>query len=94
MDPELATKLAETAAEMDVDRDTPARVEALRDCLDTLPLESRRLVALRYEDNRRPIETIAQQFGRTVQATYAILKRSRILLRDCVMRKMAGGAEA
>jgi RNA polymerase sigma-70 factor, ECF subfamily len=94
VDPELATRLAETAAEMDVSADTPARIEALHACLDALPMESRKLIALRYEDNRRPIETIAGHFGRTVQATYAILKRSRILLRDCVTRKMAGGAEA
>jgi RNA polymerase sigma-70 factor, ECF subfamily len=94
VDPELATRLAETAAAMDMPADTAARIEALHACLDALPLESRKLIALRYEDNRRPIETIAGHFGRTVQATYAILKRSRILLRNCVTRKMTGGAEA
>lgn len=93
VDPELATRLAETAAAMEAQADIPARIEALHSCLDALPMESRRLIALRYEDNRRPIETIASQFGRTVQATYAILKRSRILLRECVTRKMTGGAE-
>jgi RNA polymerase sigma-70 factor (ECF subfamily) len=92
IDPELATRLAETAAAMDRDRDVPARVEALRSCLDALPSETRKLVALRYDDHRLPIERIAKQFGRTVQATYAILKRSRLLLRDCVNDKLAAGA--
>lgn len=89
IDPELATRLAETAAEMDVCRDVPARIEALHDCLDALPAQSRKLIALRYEDHRRPIEEIAEQFDRSVQAAYAILKRSRLLLRDCITRKLA-----
>jgi len=93
IDPELATRLAETAAEMDRSNRVPARVEALHDCLDALPAVSRKLITLRYEDHRRPVEKIAEQFGRTVQATYAILKRSRLLLRDCVEQKLnPGGA--
>ncbi|MEM1297423.1 MAG: sigma-70 family RNA polymerase sigma factor [Verrucomicrobiota bacterium] len=89
IDPELATRLAETAAEMDKSAQVPARMEALRDCLDSLPSESRKLIALRYEDHQRRVETIAEQFGRSVQATYAILKRSRRILRDCVNAKMS-----
>lgn len=92
IDPELATKLAETAAAMDECQDVPARVEALHECLDALPSESRKLIALRYEDHRRPVEEIAEYFGRTVQAAYAILKRSRLLLRDCVTQKLAARA--
>ncbi|MEM7143644.1 MAG: sigma-70 family RNA polymerase sigma factor [Verrucomicrobiota bacterium] len=92
IDPELATRLAETAAEIDVAREVPERIEALRACLDALPLESRKLIALRYEDHRRPVEKIAEKFGRSVQATYAILKRSRLLLRDCVDQKLSQGA--
>ncbi len=88
VDPELVTRLAETAAEMDATNELPARVEALHTCLDALPLESRQLIAMRYEDHREPVEALARQFGRSVQATYAILKRSRLLLRDCVNQKM------
>lgn len=88
VDPELATRLAETAAALDEQNEVPARIEALRSCLDALPTESRKLIALRYEDHRRPVEKIAEHFGRTVQATYAILKRSRLLLRDCVNQKL------
>ncbi|MEM9283175.1 MAG: sigma-70 family RNA polymerase sigma factor, partial [Verrucomicrobiota bacterium] len=89
IDPELATRLAETASAMDALQKVPARIEALHACLDALPAETRKLVALRYEDTSRPVESIAEQFGRTVQATYAILKRSRLLLRDCVTQKLA-----
>ncbi|MEM7600994.1 MAG: sigma-70 family RNA polymerase sigma factor [Verrucomicrobiota bacterium] len=88
VDPDLATRLAETAAAMDETLSTPPRIEALHSCLDALPAESRKLIALRYEDHRRPVETIAREVGRSVQATYAILKRSRLLLRDCVNQKM------
>ena len=88
IDPELATRLAESAALLDSTRAVPARVEALHECLDALPSESRRLIAMRYEDHRRPVEELAKSFGRTVQATYAMLKRSRLLLRDCVTQKL------
>jgi RNA polymerase sigma-70 factor (ECF subfamily) len=88
MDPDLVTRMAETAAELDRTRYIPERVEALHSCLEELPLESRRLINLRYENYQRPVETIAEQFGRSVQATYAILKRSRLILRECVTRKL------
>ncbi|MCG8600780.1 MAG: sigma-70 family RNA polymerase sigma factor [Verrucomicrobiales bacterium] len=92
IDPELATRLAETAAEMDASMNVPARIEALHDCLDALPSQSSKLIALRYEAPRRPIEEIAGQFNRSVQAAYAILKRSRLLLRDCITQKLAAGS--
>ncbi|MDF1657654.1 MAG: sigma-70 family RNA polymerase sigma factor [Verrucomicrobiales bacterium] len=94
MDPDLVTRLAETAAELDRSNEVPARVEALRACLDALPGESRKLVALRYSDHQRPVENIAREFGRSVQATYAILKRSRQILKDCVSQKMNPKLEA
>lgn len=86
VDPDLVNRLAETANEMD--GATPARIEALHSCLDALPCESRKLIALRYEDHQRPVESLAESIGRSIQATYAILKRSRLLLRDCITQKM------
>jgi RNA polymerase sigma-70 factor (ECF subfamily) len=88
IDPELIDRLTETAAEMDGQQGTPARIEALHSCLEALPNESRKLIAMRYEDHQRPVESLAQVFGRSVQATYAILKRSRLLLRKCIIQKM------
>ena len=89
IDPELAQRLAETAAMLDQSDSVPARVEALYSCLESLPRDIQKLVALRYEDGRRPIEAIAAEFGRSIQATYAILKRTRILLYECVVRKLS-----
>ncbi len=94
VDPELAGRLAETAAELDVSEDASERVQALRSCLESLPMESRRLIAMRYTDKKEPVENLAKTVGRSVQATYAILKRSRILLHDCINKKMNQGAEA
>ena len=89
MDPEMVTRLADTASELDQRNQLTPRMEALQTCLETLPPETRKLVALRYADARRPVEDIARDFGRSVQATYALLKRSRLLLRDCVNERMA-----
>lgn len=86
--PDLVDRLAETAAEMDTTNDTPARIEALRGCLENLPGESRKLIALRYQDHQRPVAALAESIGRSIQATYAILKRSRLMLRNCVTQKM------
>ncbi|YCM44298.1 sigma-70 family RNA polymerase sigma factor [Verrucomicrobiaceae bacterium 227] len=94
IDPELVDRLAETAAEMDSSPETPARIEALRGCLENLPGESRKLIALRYEDHQRPVEALAESIGRSIQATYAILKRSRLMLRDCITQKMTQQSQA
>jgi RNA polymerase sigma-70 factor (ECF subfamily) len=90
VDPELVDRLTETAAEMNSSHEAPARIEALYSCLEALPGESRKLIALRYEDHQRPVESLAESIGRSVQATYAILKRSRLLLRNCITQKMEG----
>ncbi len=94
IDPELVDRLTETAAEMDRAHEVPARIEALHTCLEALPSESRKLIAMRYEDHQRPVESLAQSFGRSIQATYAMLKRSRLLLRDCITQKMNQQANA
>jgi len=94
IDPELVDRLTETAAGMDHLQEVPARIEALHTCLEALPSESRKLIAMRYEDHQRPVETLAKSIGRSIQATYAILKRSRLLLRDCITQKMQHQANA
>ena len=44
VDPELAKRLAETAAMLDQSSEVPARMEALHACLESLPQESRKLL--------------------------------------------------
>lgn len=87
-EPALLDRLAESAAELDRTGEVPARIVALRSCLDELPSQTRLLIRLRYEDNRRSVESIANELGRSLHAAYALLKRSRVLLHECVTRKM------
>lgn len=63
------------------------RREALRHCLANLTQTGRAVMEGRYQQ-RRPVEVIAQAIGKTVQATYAILKRVRQALKECVERRL------
>jgi RNA polymerase sigma-70 factor (ECF subfamily) len=74
------------AATLDVEPEDRRR-DALSKCLEEMPPTSRRILDLRYQENL-DVPKIAQAVGRTVQATYAILKRARIVLRDCAERAL------
>ena len=65
------------------DEGVGSRRRALGDCLSSVPEESRRAIALRYADHRS-CEQIAQTLGRSVQGVYALIKRVKSLLKDCV----------
>lgn len=73
--------------------EAPREADALKDCVKELPEKSRELLALRYERELK-IEAIAGQLGRTLDAVYQSLSRTRSLLEDCVRRRLAveGGA--
>ncbi len=91
IDDELLDKLSEAAAridQLDLQRKESQR-NVLHTCLEQLPTESRRLIAMRYDNPTPQVESIARQFGRTVQGTYALLKRIRLVLRDCVDNKLS-----
>lgn len=66
--------------------------EAMSSCLSTLPQDQRRIIDGRYRDELT-CEAIAEQVGRSVQGVYAVLKRVRVALQDCVERRVgsAGG---
>ncbi len=78
------------AAALD-DEPDDLRRDALLHCLEEMPPTSRRILDLRYRENL-DVGRIAAAVGRTIQATYAILKRARIVLRDCAERTL--GAES
>ena len=59
------------------------RSEALRHCVAKLPLPHRRLIALRYFEERS-VESISEKVGRTVAAIYRALSRIRRSLEECV----------
>lgn len=90
LDPEVLARLEVAAARLDPEPQEPRR-DALRRCLDGLGEHVRRVLELRY-DERLDVEDVATRAGRTTQATYAILKRAKESLRDCVARRLASEA--
>ncbi len=87
LDPEVLARLDVAAARLDPHADEPRR-DALRRCLEGLGERVRRVLELRY-DERLGVGDVAGRSGRSVQATYALLKRTKELLRDCVARRLA-----
>lgn len=65
-------------------------VQALRHCLGLLPEKSRRLMSLRYQDDR-PLESIARLIGKNVSAIKFQLFAVRRKLRECIGRELARG---
>jgi len=59
--------------------------EALADCVKKLSPEVRAVIDCRYLE-ACSCQTIAERFGRTVQSIYAVLKRTRASLAQCVAR--------
>jgi RNA polymerase sigma-70 factor len=88
-DPELIRRLAEAAGRIEQEQPTSVYQAALMACLEQLPPQSRRLIALRYEDRSRRAEDLAALFGRSVQGIYAQIKRIKQALRRCVERRLA-----
>ncbi len=87
LDPDLVRCLAEAADRVEKHEPASEQRTALMTCLEGLPPTSRKLIAQRYggvDANR-----LAQQFGRSVQAIYAQIKRIKLILRSCVERRLA-----
>jgi RNA polymerase sigma-70 factor (ECF subfamily) len=65
-----------------------ARMEALRECLDAVPANSRRLLELRYFDGR-PCQEVAEMLGAGVEAIYQRLSRLHRQLKQCVDQRLS-----
>ena len=76
-------KLARKSDAMDAD---PA--EALKACMDSLPPESRLLIARRYE-RPEPIASIARDLAKTETSVKVALFRIRQKLRKCIEGRLA-----
>jgi RNA polymerase sigma-70 factor (ECF subfamily) len=63
------------------------RLKFLADCLNQLAPQARRAVELRYQQAHKPSE-IAQIMGWSADAVYVALSRARVVLRECVSRKL------
>lgn len=63
---------------------------ALEHCIELLPDRSRRVIELRYRQNKR-VDGIATMLGSTANAVSGVLFRVRQVLRDCIEKHMAEG---
>ncbi len=69
----------------------PARIEALQECVEALPENSRALVDARYFEGRSCAE-VAATFKLGLDAVYQRLSRLHGALRNCVENKLNGGS--
>lgn len=89
VDPELVQRLAEAADVLEAERPTSVHGEALMACLERLPAQIRKLLALRYDGSFVDTEGLAARFGQSVQSVYAQVKRIKLALRECVERRLS-----
>ena len=68
-----------------------ARLQNLDGCIEQLPHEQRRLLD-GYYFRRLPIDGVASEAGRSVDAVYKSLQRIRRTLRQCIERAADGDA--
>lgn len=64
------------------------RMEALRECLDAVPANSRRLLELRYFEGRS-CQEVADKVGAGVEAIYQRLSRLHRQLKQCVDQRLS-----
>ena len=63
---------------------------ALEHCVEQLPERSRKIIELRYTQNKR-VDGIASTLGSTANAISGVLFRVRQSLKDCIERRLADG---
>lgn len=89
LDPQVVSALADDALAVARADAATGRAEALLKCLDELPAQSAALMRARYSEAFTSIADLAKQSQRTISATYALIKRIRVALRECVARRLA-----
>ena len=89
LEPEVLEALDAAAVNVEAEQPLEPRRDALRSCLGKVGGDARRILELRYGD-KAGVSRISREVGRTVQASYAILKRTKQLLRDCIDRRLTG----
>ena len=63
-----------------------ARLPHLRECIERLAPQARKMIALRY-DGTRALPDVAAALGWSVESVKVALSKARAFLRDCVMRR-------
>ncbi|HUS39002.1 MAG TPA: sigma-70 family RNA polymerase sigma factor [Pirellulales bacterium] len=69
-----------------------ARQEALEQCIEKLPQKSRRLIELRYME-QKSVESVAKAIDCTTGAVRVMLFRIRDMLADCIQSQLAREAQ-
>ena len=87
LEPSVLESLDHAATRLEEERPMEPHRDALRACLAKVDGDARRVLELRYGE-KFDVTRIARAIGRTVQASYAILKRTKEMLRDCVERRV------
>lgn len=64
------------------------RLEALTECMKSLPPRAQELIRLRYE-SEHPLPEVARLLARTAASVSVSLHRARVALRDCIDRRLA-----
>lgn len=70
------------------DPEVEVRSEALRECVNKLPADARRLISLRFEDGLRGQE-IARRIWSNITAVYKTFSRMMESLENCIRRRLA-----
>ena len=89
LEPEVLESLDAASVRLEEEQPVGPHRDALRACLTKVDGDARRILEMRY-GGKADVSKIARAVGRTVQASYAILKRTKELLRECVLRRLAG----
>lgn len=82
-------KVSEHAKELSGDFDE--RVEALKDCLDKVPENQKKLLSMRFKKDLK-ITKISQLTGRPLGSLYHLFSRVMSGLRNCVEKKLIQGS--
>jgi RNA polymerase sigma-70 factor, ECF subfamily len=77
-----------TAWEREEADNTELRLNALRECLERLPPESRRVIDHFYASRDARANDIARKVNRSVTAVYQLLTRARARLSGCIRAKL------
>lgn len=92
LSPEMLPVVEEAVHRVTSNDSISERSEALLECLENLPPHSREVITMRYDGSVRGVDELAEKLGRTMHATYGVLKRIRQGLRVCVEKKLAAEA--
>jgi RNA polymerase sigma-70 factor (ECF subfamily) len=88
-DTELVGVLAEAANRCQDAPKIENRDQIVRECVEKLPHRSQEVLRLRYGDSFAGVDQIAAHLRRSMPATYGILKRIRMALRQCIEQSCA-----